>query len=112
MTVTSAEQRAWQRIAAAILTDLLKRSAGEGLPVLSWTVDHAGCGLIGRAEGYPDPDPRAALTAWSAALGIVTAEHAHPSGMVTVTGRADEYRTEHGRCRIVLAADIWEDSPR
>ena len=107
MTVTPAEQRAWQLRAAAVLTDLLKRAADEDLPVLLWSVDHAGVGVIGRAVSGPPADRRAAVRAWCTALGIEYAEHHWPSGGSAIRCRTpDGYTTARGFCRIVLTADV------
>lgn len=107
MTVTPAEQRAWQLRAARVLADLLERAAAENLPVLQWIVDHAGVGVTGRAPLGTAAERRAAVQAWCEALGIEYAEHHWPSGGSSILCKSpDDYRMDRGLCRIALTADI------
>lgn len=109
MTADLAEQTAWQRRATAVLADLLERAARDTLPVLWWSVDTAGCGLVGRSITLPSHVRRDDLEAWAGALGIGLSEHQWKSGGSAVTGLGERVETEHGRCRVALAADLYED---
>ena len=104
------EQMAWPLRAARVLTDLLERGARESLPVLEWTISHAGAQVTGRSYAQPGTARRAALAAWAAALGITLGEeYHHDSRMTTITGTATRERTRHGSATITLTGDIWED---
>jgi hypothetical protein len=104
------EQMAWQLRAARVLTGLLEHGAREGLPVLEWTISHAGAQITGRCYTQPGAARRAALAAWAAALGIqLGEEYHHDSRMTTITGTANRERTRHGVATITLTGDIWED---
>ena len=58
-TTTDAEQIRWQRDAVAVLGKLLELAARRGLPVISWTVDHAGARLVGHCYRRPAERRRA-----------------------------------------------------
>lgn len=107
MTVTPAEQRAWQIRACAVLGDLLERAARDELPVLLWSVDHAGVGAIGQSLLGTAAERRAAVRAWCDALGIEFKEHHWDSGGSAIRCVTPEgHQTQRGLCRIVLIADI------
>ena len=101
------EQMAGQLRAARVLTGLLERGAREGLPMLEWTISHAGAQVTGRCYAQPGAARRAALAAWAAALGIRLGEEYHQdSRMITITGTA---KREQGFATITVTGDIWED---
>ncbi len=109
-TSGSGEQMAGQLRAARVLTGLLERGAREGLPVLQWTISHAGAQVTGRCYAQPGAARRAALAAWAAALGIrLGEEYHHDSRITTITGTAKRERAPHGLATITLTGDIWED---
>jgi hypothetical protein len=104
------EQMAGQLRAARVLTGLIERGAREGLPVLEWTISHAGAQVTGRCYAQPGAARRAALAAWAAALGIrLGEEYHHESRITTITGTAKRERTQYGFTTITLTGDIWED---
>ena len=104
------EQIAGQLRAARVLTGLIERGAREGLPVLEWTISHAGAQVTGRCYAQPGAARRAALAAWATALGIQLGEEYHQdTRMTTITGTAERERTQYGGATITLTGDIWED---
>ena len=106
----SREQVTRQLRAARVLTGLLERGTREDLPVLEWTISHAGTQITGRSYAQPGITRRAALAAWAAALGIkLGGEYHRDSRMTTITGTAKPDRTRHGLATITLTGDIWED---
>jgi hypothetical protein len=97
-----------QRTAAAILGDLLALGIRDGLPALDWTVAEYGTSLTGRSHHRSGQD-RVAVLAWASALGLMAAEHQHPSGMTTVIAHADRMETDRGPCSITVVADIYAE---
>jgi hypothetical protein len=66
--VTNREQLGWQRRSVRVLDALLERAQHEGLPVMGWSVAHAGTGLVGHCFAHDSAQQRAAFDAWCAAL--------------------------------------------
>ena len=107
MTTSPAQQIAWQKQAHKVLGALIDRAYREGLPPLSWTIGDAGVTLVGRAN-YPSGDRRAAITAWSAALGIAMSERLRGDGTM-LFGTAEHVDTPQGWASVTLTAEILED---
>ena len=99
VTITRAEQIAWQRPDAALLAKLLELAGREGLPAITWTVQSAGASVAGQVLSHPDAQRREAFNAWRAAI-------------TSAAGRAPEadreVATQGGETRLVAA---WEHLP-
>jgi hypothetical protein len=123
-TITDAEQIRWQRDTAAVLGKILELAAKRGLPVISWTVAHAGARLVGHCYRQPAEARRADFAAWRQALGEPDTEREDTdrSGtvhMVAVWDRAGSAgkglrpllsdRDGYQRAAVTLAADIIPD---
>jgi hypothetical protein len=80
ITITHAELAAWQRRATNLLARLL--TTFPALPVITWTVGHAGSTLAGRCDAAAPDTRRAHFAAWCAALGAIPCPD-HTSGGVT-----------------------------
>jgi hypothetical protein len=100
--ITDRERLIWQRRAVRVLTGLLERAQGDGLPVIGWTVAHAGAALVARCFTHDPSQRRGEFDAWCQALGAnvwpertsgsTTHLHAvarHYDGLVTITILAD-----------------------
>jgi len=109
MTVTTAEQLAWQLQAARVLTHLLDRAYREDLPVLAWSVGSAGVSLVGRSVAYPQPARRDAIAAWATALGIETSER-RGSASAVIMASAQHLDTPRGWARVALTAEIYDET--
>jgi hypothetical protein len=122
--ITNAEQIRWQRDAATVLGKLLELAAKRGLPVISWTVAHAGARLVGHCYRQPAEARRADFAAWREALGEPDTEREDTdrSGtvhMVAVWDRGGSAgkglrpllsdRDGYQRAGVVLSADILPD---
>ena len=107
MTTSPAQQIAWQKQAHKVLSAFLDRAYREGLPSLQWTIGDTGVSLTGRAGSYA-AGRREAIVAWSAALGIATAEHPTDGGTVIV-GSAEHVDTPQGWASVTLTAYIWDE---
>jgi hypothetical protein len=120
-TTTDAEQIRWQRDAVAVLGKLLELAARRGLPVISWTVDHAGARLVGHCYRRPAERRRADYIAWREALGDPDTEHESTTSsgivrMVAVWNRGGSAgkglrpllsdRDGYQRAGVTLSADI------
>lgn len=104
------EHLSWQLRCARVLTDLLTRAAATGLPVIAWTVGHAGAILVGHCYGRTAPERRTQFEAWCAAAGASPEqEFTTPGG--TIHLRAVASRVD-GLVDVVLLADLYaEDEP-
>jgi hypothetical protein len=100
--ITDRERLIWQRRAVSVLAGLLERAHRESLPVVGWTVAHAGAALVARCFAHDPARRRSEFNAWCQALdatvwlehtsGSTTYLHAiaeHYDGLVTVTVLAD-----------------------
>lgn len=66
--ITTAEQIAWQRRTAILLTRLLELAAKEKLPLITWTVQTGGASLSGQVLSHPGTARREPFEAWKAAI--------------------------------------------
>ena len=100
--ITDRERLIWQRRAVRMLAGLLERAHRDSLPVVGWTVAHAGAALVARCFAHDPARRRSEFNAWCQALdatvwpehtsGSTTYLHAiaeHYDGLVTVTVLAD-----------------------
>ncbi len=100
--ITDRERLIWQRRAVRVLADLLEHAHRDSLPVVGWTVAHAGAALVARCFAHDPASRRSEFNAWCQALdatvwpehtsGSTTYLHAiaeHYDGLVTVTVLAD-----------------------
>jgi hypothetical protein len=109
------EQSIWQRRAARMLVDLLEWTAtasivaGKGmrLGAITWTVNSAGCSLVGRVDCYPLSARRALFGAWRDAI---TENGRRPDvdreidvgHSIRLVAQWEQFH----RCRVSLMADI------
>jgi hypothetical protein len=100
--ITDRERLIWQRRAVRVLAGLLEHAHHDSLPVVGWTVAHAGAALVARCFAHDPARRRSEFNAWCVALGATvwperasgstTHLHAiaeHYDGLVTVTVLAD-----------------------
>lgn len=106
--ITDADRRVWQTRAGAVLTCVLDQGQRERLPILEWTLGHAGATLTGRCLA-PDPVRRRAdWVAWRDALDAMIRPGATVPGREHLWARAVRYG---GGVDVVVIADIHEDPP-
>jgi hypothetical protein len=67
--ITDRERLGWQRRAVRVLAELLERAQTNGLPVVAWSVSHAGAALVARCLAHPPAQRHADFDAWCSALG-------------------------------------------
>jgi hypothetical protein len=123
-TITDAERIRWQRDAVAVLGKLLELAAKRGLPVIGWSVHHAGAGLGGECLALPYERRRADFAAWREALGVPDTEREDTdrSGIVRMVAVWDRGgsagkglrpllsdRDGYQRAGVVLTANILPD---
>jgi hypothetical protein len=123
-TITDAERIRWQRDAVAVLGKLLELAAKRGLPVIGWSVHHAGAGLGGECLALPYERRRADFAAWREALGVPDTERedTDSSGIVRMVAVWDRGgsagkglrpllsdRDGYQRAGVVLTANILPD---
>jgi hypothetical protein len=100
--ITDRERLIWQRRAVRVLAGLLERAHRDSLPVVGWTVAHAGAALVARCFAHDPTRRRGEFNAWCQALdAAIWPEHTsgstihlhaiaeHYDGLVTVTVLAD-----------------------
>lgn len=118
--ITRTEQINWQRQAAIVLGRLLDMAAREDLPVISWTVAHAGARVVGTALNSVLEERRADWTAWRDALGAPDTEHEQENdGVIRLSAKWDRGAAGRGQrpllsdregyqmASVVLVADIY-----
>ena len=102
ITITHAEQAAWQRRATNLLGRLL--TTFPNLPIIAWTVGPEGSTLVGRCADPGDPAAsRTAFGTWSVVLGA-TPRPDHTSGGVT---HLRAFTNVDG-VRVTLVAEIFD----
>ena len=67
--ITDRERLGWQRRAVRVLAELLECAQTNELPVVAWSVSHAGAALVARCFAHPPAQRRADFDAWCSALG-------------------------------------------
>jgi hypothetical protein len=101
--IPQSQRAAWQRHAVAELANILGRSAE--LPVISWTVCSAGCGLVGRVNaGGARADARATFESWCQAVGLNEQAEVASSGTMLLRAAAN-----HGVVKVTITATITTD---
>jgi len=117
--ITRAEQNAWQRQAATLLSKLLERAASEGLPPIAWTVQRAGATLVGHCYAPGPAERRAEFNAWRLAIASwaghgadVKREHADSAGTVRLVDQWERVRLagpQSPGVHLTLTADIYAE---
>jgi hypothetical protein len=69
--ITDRERLAWQRRAVRVLSALLGRAQDNRLPVVGWSVAHAGAALVARCFAHDPAQRRADFNAWCSVLGAI-----------------------------------------
>src|SRR6266536_3365263 len=69
--ITDRERLIWQRRAVRVLAGLLERAHRDGLPVVGWSVAHAGAALVARCFAHDPAQRRADFNAWCSVLGAI-----------------------------------------
>jgi hypothetical protein len=118
--ISMAERIRWQMQAASLLTQLLLRAAGAGLPAVAWTVAPAGSGLHGSClvTETREGQRREHFEAWRAAVTAASGrepdddrETTTPGGETRLAAQWREVPLRPGtRCpavRVTLTASIW-----
>lgn len=97
------EQHLWQRRASRALVDLLEQH--KDLPVLSWSVSHVGCRLLGHVTEHDRKTGRAQFEAWRDAFGGTVEEDTF-NGRVYLRMAVEP--KEGLAARVVVTADFPE----
>lgn len=101
--ITQSQRAAWQRHAVAELANILRRNAE--LPLVSWTVCSAGCGLVGRVNaGGARADARATFESWCQAVGLDELAEVASSGTILLRAAA-----HHGIVKVTITATVIAD---
>jgi hypothetical protein len=104
--ITDREQLGWQRRAVRVLTGLLERAHRDGLPVVQWSVTHAGAGLAGRCLRGEAARRRADFDAWCAALEATERRERRQGSTTHLYAVARHY---DGLVSVALLADLYDD---
>jgi len=104
--VTERQQLGWQRRSVRVLAGLLERAQREGLPVVGWSVAHAGTGLVAHCFAHDPTRRRADFNAWCAALGA-TPWPERTSGSTTYLHAVAKPYQE--LAYVAVVADLFED---
>jgi hypothetical protein len=104
----AAGQLGLQARAAATLTGILERAAGEGLPPIAWTVQRMDAAVVGRCHAAGRHERREEFTAWREAISRWAGQaadverHTDSLGTVRLRARWEGYERVH----VTVAADI------
>ncbi len=104
--VTGREQLGWQRRSVRVLADLLERAQREGLPVVGWSVAHAGTGLVAHCFEHDPTRCRADFNAWCAALGAIPWPERTSRSTTHLHAVAKPYQDV---AFVAVVADLFED---
>lgn len=104
--VTEREQLGWQRRSVRVLASLLERAQREGLPVVGWSVTHAGTGLLAHCFAHDPARRRADFDAWCAALGATPWPERTSGSTTHLHAVAKRYQ---GLVYVAVVADLFDD---
>lgn len=90
-----------------MLGELLDTAAGQGLPLIDWTIAADGTRLTGRCTAYTAPGRRRAdFEAWSTLLGADATEGTADGQTARLTALAER---DAGQLTIEIIADLYDD---
>lgn len=104
--ITEREQLGWQRRSARVLAGLLERALREGLPVVGWSVAHAGTGLVAHCFAHDPTRRRADFDAWCQALGATPWPERTSGSTTHLHAVAKSYQE---LAYVAVVADLFED---
>jgi hypothetical protein len=107
--ITDREQLGWQRRTVRVLDGLLEQASRDGLPVVAWSVSHAGVVLVARCFAHDPAQRRADFDAWCAVLGALRWPERTSGATTHLHAVANDY---DGLVDVAVLADLFaKDEP-